>query len=130
MAGDDELYQDRILEHFEQPFHRGSCPRATHAHEDDNPLCGDSVRLELSVDAEGNVRDAFFTGEGCCVSQASASMLVEAIVGKSVADLQSMSANDMLTLFGPRLTSNRQKCCLLSWRVLQQAIWSPVRAQS
>jgi nitrogen fixation NifU-like protein len=86
------------------------------------------VRLELAVDDAGIVRDAYFTGEGCCVSQAAASMLVEKTVGKSISDLRAMSATDMLELFGPRLTPNRQKCCLLSWRVLQQALFSPVKS--
>lgn len=127
MPSNDELYQDRILDHYEQPFHRGTCSEPTHAHEDDNPLCGDFVRLELAVDADGIVRDAYFNGRGCCVSQAAASMLMEATVGKSVAELKAMTAPAMLALFGPRLTPNRQRCCLLSWRVLQQALESPVQ---
>lgn len=124
MPLDDDIYQDRILEHFESPYHRGSCPAPTHAHEDDNPLCGDRVRLELSVDSDGTIRDAYFQGEGCCISQASASMLIEAIEGRRVDELKSFSAQQMLELFGPRLTPNRQKCCLLSWRVLQEALYS------
>ena len=79
---EDELYQERILDHYEEPFHRGHCPAATHAHEDENPLCGDVVRVELAIDADGTIRDAYFDGDGCCISQASASMLVERIDGK------------------------------------------------
>ena len=127
MSLDEDLYQERILEHFEQPFHRGHCPTATHVHEDDNPLCGDVIRLELSVDEAGVIQDAYFSGSGCCISQASASMLVENITGKRVDDLKSFAAKEMLGLFGARLTPNRQKCCLLGWRVLQQALYSPVK---
>ena len=122
----EDVYQEHVLEHFECPYHRGPCPFATHAHEDDNPLCGDSVRIELRIDKAGRIEEAFFDGDGCCISQASASMLLEHIDGRTVEDVKGFNAHDMLTLFGPRLTPNRQKCCLLGWRVLQTAIYSPL----
>ncbi len=123
---EDELYQERILEHYEEPFHRGHCPGATHAHQDDNPLCGDVVRMELSIGPRGAIDDVWFSGDGCCISQASASMLVERIQGKTLEDVKRFTAQDMLALFGARLTPNRQKCCLLPWRVLQAAVFAPV----
>ena len=123
---EDELYQEHILDHYEDPYHRGNCPQCTHAHEDDNPLCGDVVRIELKLDPSGNIADAYFNGDGCCISQASASMLVEQIEGKPIDEVKQFSAEDLLKLFGAKLTPNRQKCCLLSWRVLQQAIYAPV----
>jgi len=123
---EDELYQERILEHYEDPFHRGHCARATHVDEDDNPLCGDVVRVELAIDPSGRIGEAYFNGDGCCISQAAASMLIEQIEGKTVDDVKRFHAQDMLDLFGAKLTPNRQKCCLLSWRVLQKAVHSPV----
>ncbi|HEY1066580.1 MAG TPA: iron-sulfur cluster assembly scaffold protein [Pirellulales bacterium] len=126
----DELYQERILEHYEEPFHRGTCPGATHGHEDDNPLCGDTVRIELRLGPDDRIQDAYFSGDGCCISQAAASMLLEKFEGKTIAEIEQFSADDMLELFGPRLTPNRQKCCLLSWRVLKQAIFSPLSESS
>lgn len=123
---EDELYQEHILEHYEEPFHRGHCAHPTHMHEDDNPLCGDVVHVELEIDPHGNVKDAWFEGDGCCISQASASMLMEQVEGKSVDEIKSFSANDMLALFRAKLTPNRQKCCLLPWRVLQAAVHAPV----
>ncbi len=126
MPLDDELYQERILEHFEEPFHRGRCPRPTHLHEDDNPLCGDVVRIELDIHSDGLVADAWFDGDGCCISQAAASILMERIQGRPLDDVKNLSAQQMLDLFGAKLTPNRQKCCLLCWRVLQSAIYSPV----
>ena len=123
---EEELYQEHILDHYEDPFHRGHLPVATHAHEDKNPLCGDVVRIELQLGDDGKIRDAYFTGEGCVISQASASMLLEKMQGKTVEDAKQFTANDMLALYGPRLTPNRQKCCLLSWKVLQSAVHSPV----
>ena len=123
---EEELYQEHILDHYEDPFHRGTLNGATHAHEDKNPLCGDVVRIELLLDNDGKISDLYFTGQGCVISQASASMLLEQMHGKTVEELKEFSAEDMLQLYGPRLTPNRQKCCLLSWKVLQTAVHSPL----
>jgi nitrogen fixation protein NifU and related proteins len=127
---EEELYQEHILDHYEDPFHRGHLPTATHAHEDNNPLCGDIVRIELELGDDGKIRDAFFNGQGCVISQASASMLLEKMQGKTVEEAKKFTANDMLELYGARLTPNRQKCCLLSWKVLQSAVHSPVARNS
>ncbi len=126
----DNLYQERILEHFEEPYHRGPCPCATHAHEGENTLCGDSIRIELQIDGANTVCNAYFDGDGCCISQAAASMLMEDVEGKPVDALQQFTAEEMLELFGPRLTPNRQKCALLPWRVLQQALAAPISGKS
>jgi nitrogen fixation protein NifU and related proteins len=122
----DDLYQERILDHYEEPYHRGHSARATHAHQDENPLCGDFVRVELEIEPEGKVCEAWFNGDGCCISQAAASMLMERIEGKTVAEPKAMTAGEMLALFGAKLTPNRQKCCLLAWRVLQSALYAPL----
>ena len=124
-ADDDQLYQEHILEHYEDPYHRGHCQPCTHAHEDDNPLCGDVIRLELEIDPQGRLRQIYFNGDGCCISQAAASMLVEKFDGRTLDELKQFSANDMLALFGARLTPNRQKCCLLSWRVCKRRSTRP-----
>jgi len=127
---EEQLYQEHILDHYEDPFHRGKCPKCTHAHEDDNPLCGDVIRMELQIDDKGTMKDVYFNGDGCCISQAAASMLVEKFNGRRIEEVKKFTANDMLQLFGARLTPNRQKCCLLSWRVLQAAIYAPVDKSS
>lgn len=119
---------DRVLDHCEHPYHRGSAPGATHAHEQTNPLCGDVVRLELAIDEQGVVREAYFTSVGCRVSQAAASMLVEFAEHRTIDDIQRFSARDMLALFAAPLTPLRQRCCLLAWQTLQQAIYSPIHA--
>jgi nitrogen fixation NifU-like protein len=123
---EEEIYQEHILDHYEDPYHRGHIAHPTHVHEDDNPLCGDEVRIEMSIDPAGKIREIYFDGEGCCISQAAASMLCEHVDGNTVEFVRSFTADDMLRLFGVRLTPNRQKCCLLSWKVLEQAIYSPV----
>ena len=123
---ENELFQERILEHYEEPYHRGDCENCTHSHEDRNPLCGDVIRMSLQIDDGGRFREVFFDGSGCCISQAAASMLVEKFDGRTVEEVRKFTAEDMLALFGAKLTPNRQKCCLLPWRVLQAAIFSPV----
>jgi nitrogen fixation NifU-like protein len=125
MNNEEEFYQEHILDHYEDPFHRGHLDGATHAHEEKNPLCGDLVRIELEMD-DGKIADCYFDGSGCVISQASASMLLEEMHGKSLEEAMTFSATKMLELFGPKLTPNRQKCCLLAWRALQQAVHSPV----
>ncbi len=123
---DQDLYEEHVLEHYEDPYHRGPFESATHAHEGKNPLCGDVIHIDLRLSEDGKIEEAWFDGKGCVISQASASMLVEQIEGKTLAELNEFSATDMLELFGPKLTPNRQKCCLLSWRVLQSAVQAPV----
>lgn len=126
MPSEEEIYQEHILDHYEDPFHRGELPTRTHSHEDKNPLCGDVVRIDLELDPDGRVQDCYFTGEGCVISQASASMLLEELHGKTLDEVKRFTAEDMLRLYGARLTPNRQKCCLLGWRVIQQALYAPV----
>ena len=130
MPSEEELYQEHVLDHYEDPFHQGELEGATHVHQDKNPLCGDIIRIELQLNGDGKIEDLYFTGEGCVISQASASMLLEQMYGKTVEELKQFSAADMLELYGPRLTPNRQKCCLLSWKVLQSAVHSPLSEQN
>jgi nitrogen fixation NifU-like protein len=129
-SDEEEIYQEHVLDHYEDPYHRGPCAHATHADEGKNPLCGDVIRYELELDLEldgaGRIKQVFFEGTGCCISQASASMLAERMDGKTLEELSAFEATEMLDLFGPRLTPNRQKCCLLPWRVLKSAVYSPL----
>ena len=126
MPSEQDIYEEHVLDHYEDPYHRGDLAEATHADEGKNPLCGDKIHVDLKLDDAGRVVEAWFDGDGCVISQASASMLIEKIEGKTIEEVKAFSANEMLDLFGPKLTPNRQKCCLLSWRVLQSALHSPL----
>ena len=119
----DDLYDDYILDHYESPYHRGHVEHPTIAHEDENPLCGDQVRLELVVDGD-RVKEAWFDGHGCAISQAAASILAEEIEGKSLEDLKSFQAPQMLDLLRVRLTASRQKCGLLCFKILKTMIYT------
>lgn len=126
MPDEEDIYQDHVMDHYDDPYHRGPCATCTHAHEDDNPLCGDRVKLQLRIEND-RIAEVWFEGEGCCISQASASMLAKRIEGATLQEANDFSANDMLALFRARLTPNRQKCCLLSWRVLKSALHTPLK---
>lgn len=129
-ANEQDIYEEHVLDHYEDPYHRGPLETATHEHEGKNPLCGDVIQIHLRLSPEGRVDEAWFEGEGCVISQASASMLTEKVEGKTLEEVKGFSADEMLELFGPRLTPNRQKCCLLSWKVLQGALHAPIDGDS
>jgi nitrogen fixation NifU-like protein len=115
----DHPYDDHILQHFRAPYHRGRVQIPTIVHEDENPLCGDCVHLELLVDGNQRIREAWFDGHGCAISQAAASILARHVEGQTIPDLKDFQASQMLQLLGVRLTSSRQKCGLLAFQVLQ-----------
>ncbi len=120
----EELYDDHILDHYECPYHKGHLACPTCAHSERNPLCGDQIRLELKVNEDGQVQEAFFNGKGCAISQAGASILCEHIEGKSVEELRDLQARDMLSLLKVPLTATRQRCGLLGFKVLKTMLYS------
>jgi nitrogen fixation NifU-like protein len=120
----DDLYDDYILDHYESPYHRGHLENPTIRHSDENPLCGDHVDLELLVDEHDRIVEARFDGHGCAISQASASILVQEIEGKTIAELRKFQAQSMLDLLKVRLTASRQKCGLLSFKILKTMIYT------
>jgi len=120
----DDLYDDHILDHFESPYHRGHLAQPTIAHEDENPLCGDQVHLELLLDENQRVKEAWFDGHGCAISQAAASILTHEIEGKTLDELKDFQAPQMLDLLRVRLTASRQKCGLLCFKILKTMIYT------
>ena len=117
---EQSIYEDHILRHYEEPYHNEPFARATHRQRIDNPVCGDSVQIEIRVSGVGLIEQAWFTGAGCVISQASASMLVEQIEGQTFDSLSHFTAQDMLHLFRARLTPGRQRCCLLAWEAFRE----------
>ena len=126
----DELYDDHILDHFESPYHKGHADCPTCSHSDRNPICGDQITLELVIDDNQRVTEAFFDGKGCAISQAAASILCESIEGKSLTELRDFQASDMLDLLKVRLTASRQKCGLLGFKVLKTMLYLMDQSQS
>ena len=118
----DTIYSERIIELGKRPLNYGTFTPATHSHEEDNPLCGDIVRIDIQLDEQNYVAHIAWSGEGCTICKASASLLTEAIKGKSLAELQAFSKEQLLDLLGVPIRKSRLKCALLSLNVLQKAI--------
>lgn len=120
----DDLYREVILDHYKNPQFRGELDPHDLSFEDENPLCGDHLRIDLRVDEGGTVTEALFSGHGCAISQASADLLVESIIGKKIDDLKQMTKDDVLDLLGfDELGPVRLKCALLSLKVLKGGLY-------
>jgi nitrogen fixation NifU-like protein len=117
----DDFYKEYILDHYRNPRNFGRLDRPDAAAEDLNPLCGDRIRFELKVDDEGRVTDVRFSGRGCAISQASASMLSESIVGQKLEDIARMPKEKVLENVGIGISPARLKCATLGLKVLKSA---------
>ena len=117
----DDFYKEYILDHYRNPRNFGRLDRPDAAAEDLNPLCGDRIRFELKVDDEGRVTDVRFSGRGCAISQASASMLSESIVGEKLEDIARMPKEKVLENVGIGISPARLKCATLGLKVLKSA---------
>lgn len=113
-----DFYRENILDHARNPRHPGILHPADIDHEEHNPLCGDRLHLTLQLDEHGVVTVVGWDGEGCALSQATASMLGDELIGKSLTEIRQISRNDVLELVGFPLTINRMKCALLSLKTL------------
>jgi nitrogen fixation NifU-like protein len=123
------LYTEIIQDAYKSPAHRGDLPEHTHAWEDENPLCGDTLHIELLVE-DGTVRDARFTGRGCAISQASAELMLDRVIGQPVDALGELNREDVLEELGiPTISPARLKCALLSIEVLKRAVVAGPREQ-
>jgi len=119
----DDLYREVIIEHYKNPGYRGHLDPHTIQFEDSNPLCGDHIEITLQVTDDGAVKDARFDGHGCAISQASADLLIESIIGKSLNEVKQLNKDHVLELLGIDLGPVRLKCALLSLKVLKAGVY-------
>jgi nitrogen fixation NifU-like protein len=133
----DDLYREIILDHYKQPRNRGELEPHTVRVEGNNPLCGDEIQLDVIL-ADGDLQDVAFQGRGCSISQASASMMTEAVKAKPVEDVRQLietfkgmmhgqpvdteDLGDLEALEGVQKFPVRIKCALLAWTTLEQAL--------
>src|SRR5574337_1045848 len=118
----DDLFREMILERYKHPVHRGEIPGATISHSEDNPLCGDRIRIDLLVQ-DGVIADARFSGQGCAISQASADLLLDELRGKTLAEARRIDKQFILEMIGIPLTPARLKCALLSLKTLKMGAY-------
>ncbi|MEO7001216.1 MAG: Fe-S cluster assembly sulfur transfer protein SufU [Ktedonobacterales bacterium] len=120
----DDLYRQYILDHYREPRNHGHLDQPDIHAADTNPLCGDRIEIDLTLDGD-RVNEVRFEGRGCAISQASASMLTERIEGATLDELRALTPQDMLEMLGVEIGPARQRCALLSLRVLHQGIGGP-----
>ena len=135
----EELYQEVILDHSRKPRNFGELPDAAVRIHGDNPACGDEIHVGVKFDSDGGLQDIKFTGHGCAISQASASLMTIKLKGKSRAEVMEMlrafhdlvttdkndapkTLGDLRVMKGVRKFPQRVKCAMLAWRAVEQAL--------
>ncbi len=118
----DDLYRELILDHYQHPHNHGEIPGADISYEDSNPLCGDKIRIDIKL-KDNVVADVKFNGKGCAISQASASMLTDELIGKSLDQVKQMNKQFILDLVGIPLGPTRVKCALLPLKVIKAGVY-------
>jgi nitrogen fixation NifU-like protein len=116
----EELYREQILEHYKRPHNWGELDEFDVEFEDFNPSCGDQLKVQMKID-DGVVAKIGFSGHGCAISQASASMMSDEVLGMKVDDLIKLDRQAVLDLLGIEITATRRKCALLSLKVIRSA---------
>lgn len=116
---DESIYREQIIDLYEHPMNYGELDPHDFSYEEDNPLCGDVVRIDVRLGDDGRVSDIAWSGDGCAISQAAASLLTEEAKGMTLEELRTFSKDRLLELVGVKLSMMRVKCALLSLKVLK-----------
>jgi nitrogen fixation NifU-like protein len=115
-----DMYRERILDHYKNPRNYGEIEGADFSHRGENPMCGDEIRMDVQLDDDGDTIAAVsFEGDGCAISQASASILTQELHGMSLAELREMDRDDVIDMLGVDISPMRVKCAVLAEKVAQ-----------
>ncbi len=118
----DDLFRQTILDHYQNPRNFGTLDHPDISAEDSNPLCGDQIRMDLKI-KDGRVEAVRFTGKGCSISRAAASMLTEEIEGKTLEEVKQIGKQEVLDMLGIELGPVRLKCALLALKTLKVGVY-------
>ena len=119
----DDLYRELIIDRYKNPQFKGMVDPHQVAFEDENPLCGDFIRVELQVDNQEVIIKAGFDGHGCAISQASADLLMESLIGMKLIEVKDLTKDFVLELLGIELGPVRLKCALLPLKVVKAGVY-------
>lgn len=114
-------YVEYILDHYKNPRHYGTLEEPDISYEEGNPVCDDIIRFDLKI-ADDIIKDVKFTGKGCAISQAAASVLTDMVVDKDLDYVKNITQDDILGALGIKTTSVRLKCALLALKVLKTGV--------
>jgi nitrogen fixation NifU-like protein len=118
--GGSDMYRQQILDHYKSPRNYGEIDDPTFTHVGENPMCGDTIEIDVVLDdAEATIEAVAFRGDGCAISQAAASMLTEKLVGMTVEELHDLDRDDMTDMLGVDISPMRVKCAVLAEKVAQ-----------
>ncbi len=126
--GADSIYREIILEHSKHPRNRGTLDPADFTYEDVNPMCGDEIRIDVRV-RDDHISEIKFSGRGCAVSQASASILTEMAEGKTLAEVKGIGKDELLDEIGIPVSPARMNCALLGLKVLKAGVYGVEHAE-
>lgn len=116
----DDFYREEILEHYTHPHNYGTLEQADISHQENNPLCGDTIRFDIQLEEDGQtVKDVRFSAVGCAISKASASMLTDLLIGQSLDGIKALTNEDVIDELGIELGPVRLKCALLPLKVVK-----------
>ncbi len=116
---DTSIYREQIIDLYEHPLNYGAVEQPNFTYEEDNPLCGDVIRIDVRLDERNRVAEVAWSGDGCAISQAAASLLTEEIKGKTLDEIRAFTSEELLALVGVPLSMARVKCALLALKVLK-----------
>jgi len=123
-----DIYAENILDHYRNPQNFGKLTKADISFKDNNPLCGDEIEIQILLDGE-KIKEIHFSGKGCAISQAAASILTEMTKGKTLNDVLKMDKQELLDTLGVQLSSVRLKCGLLAYKVLKAGVCRHLHVQ-
>ncbi|MFB6155970.1 MAG: Fe-S cluster assembly sulfur transfer protein SufU [Haloferacaceae archaeon] len=120
MGMGSDMYRQQILDHYKNPRNYGEMEEPTFTHVGENPSCGDTIRMDVKLGADGEtIEYVSFSGDGCAISQASASMLTQQLPGMTVSELEEMDRDDVVDMLGVDISPMRIKCAVLAEKVAQ-----------